>query len=128
QRAYGGASAAREYHGARRRQPPAERERARGWSPSRTRDCGDRHQTAWLMRCGAAFSLRNAVPFIGEGRETHHARNCFFLSPGTQSDRGHSATLVLPKPLPRVSRTARLPGKHQFVMVTRSRASAAKTK
>ena len=53
----------------RRRQPPAERERTRRRALSRTCDRGDREETAWLMRSGAAFSSGIAAPSI-DGRGT----------------------------------------------------------
>jgi hypothetical protein len=43
-------------------------------------------------------------------------RNSLYLSIGAQSAARDFATLVVPQPVPRLTRQAPMPGMHQFVM------------
>jgi hypothetical protein len=70
-----------------------------------------------------AFSSENAFPFFASGRQVgrpdngfRHDRNALYLPAGTQPDTGDCATLVVPKPVPRVAGTASMCGMHEFVM------------
>jgi hypothetical protein len=64
----------------------------------------------------AAFSFESAALSVSAGDdEFSDGRNSLYRSTGTPAAAGHGATLVVQEPLPRLARTAALPGMHEIV-------------
>jgi hypothetical protein len=64
----------------------------------------------------AAFSFGSAAISVSEGDdELSDGRNSLYRSTGAPAAAGDGATLVVQKPLPRLARTAALPGMHEIV-------------
>jgi hypothetical protein len=64
----------------------------------------------------AAFSFGNARPISSlRGRRKQYGRISLYRSTGAPAAASHGAALVVQKPLPRLARTAALPGMHEIV-------------
>jgi hypothetical protein len=56
-------------------------------------------------------------PYFDHGDDgLRHDRNSLYLSTSAQSAADDCATLVVPQPVPRLTRQASMPGMHQFVI------------
>jgi hypothetical protein len=66
------------------------------------------------MRAAFSFGIAAlSLPFGDDG--SRYGRNSFYRSTGTPAAAGQGAALVVQKPLPRLARTAALPGMHEIV-------------
>jgi hypothetical protein len=64
----------------------------------------------------AAFSFEDAAISVSAGDyEFSDGRNSLYRSTGAPAAAGHGAALVVQEPLPRLARTAALPGMHEIV-------------